>query len=112
MRTPSSQINHEVLSPALRAVLTSPHKFDLLCTLETLGTASSKQLAASLDPPITHNAVNLHLKQLESLGWIRVDGHEQHRGAFARQWALDNTERSWLQFAEAITATRPLPRAA
>lgn len=101
------------LSPALRAVLASPLKFALLRQLEQLGEASSKELAAAMAPPLKHNTVNLHLKQLEELGWILVAGHEQRRGAFARRWVTTTAPGAWEAFSASIAAApEPFTRAA
>lgn len=101
------------LSPELRAVLASPLKFALLCQLEQLGEASSKELAEAMAPPLKHNTANLHLKQLEDLGWIRVDGHEQRRGAFARRWVVTTDPGAWQAFSASIAAApEPSSRAA
>lgn len=102
--TPAS----EEVPRALRAVLHSPQKARLLCLLER-GAATSKDLAAALDPQIQANSVNSHLRELQTLGWVNVQAVTQNRGGFSRIWGLTTPGVSWSSFLAAVLDAAPQP---
>ena len=99
------------LPRALRVVLHSPQKARLLCLLEK-GAATSKDLAAALDPELqanTANSVNSHLRELQTLGWVDVQAVKQNRGGFSRIWALTSGDVSWTAYLAGLLTTSPQP---
>ncbi|MDO9353331.1 MAG: hypothetical protein Q7T55_06530 [Solirubrobacteraceae bacterium] len=97
------------LPASLRTVLYSPTKAELLRLIEEHGPVDAGVLIEKLRTPMHRNSINLHLRELESAGWITVDSVKQNRGGFGRIWDLTSRDRSWIAFLTLVRDQAPVP---
>lgn len=84
---PDQELDEAISLPdSLRKVLGSWQKLQILCEIEA-GIDESKDLADRLTS-IQRKSINLHLNELEQMGWIRVGGLRKYRGSHASVWVL------------------------
>ena len=97
------------LPAALRTVLYSTTKAELLRLLEEHGPCDAGVLIDRLRTKMHRNSINLHLKELEGMGWIKVSSVVQNRGGFGRVWDLTSRDTSWRAFLAEVRDSAPKP---
>lgn len=91
----------------VRRVLGSVQKLQILCLIES-GVAESDAMSPHM-PALKRQSINLHLNELEELGWIQVAQLRKVRGSYARVWALTDPTFSWRGLIEHLRTEIPAP---
>lgn len=107
---PDQELDEAISLPdSLRKVLGSWQKLQILCEIEA-GIDESKDLADRLTS-IQRKSINLHLNELEQMGWITVGGLRKYRGSHASVWQLSEQFEgfSWRQLVTQLRSEIPAP---
>lgn len=92
---------HE-LPDAVRTVLGSHQKLRLLCVLDA-GDKTLRELGDAVAGTMRPQAINMHLKELHELGWIKIAGGEKQNPYDPLRWEL-TTPPMWRELAATIVA--------
>lgn len=95
------------LPDPVRRVLGSVQKLQILCLIES-GVVESDAISPHM-PALKRQSINLHLNELEALGWIRIADLRKIRGSYARVWELTDPSFSWRALVEHLRTQIPAP---